>query len=34
MAVSQSFDVHREPVGKRSMTAITLADPPDARSAA
>lgn len=26
MAVSQSFEVHREPVGKRTMAAITLAD--------
>jgi hypothetical protein len=29
MAVSQSFEVHREPDGKRSMTAITLADHPN-----
>ncbi|MEU2118069.1 ATP-binding protein [Streptomyces sp. NPDC016459] len=28
MAVSQSFAVHREPVGKRITTAITLADDP------
>ncbi|MEV4947862.1 ATP-binding protein [Streptomyces sp. NPDC053755] len=28
MAVSQSFAVHREPVGKRIATSITLADDP------
>ncbi|GAB2768701.1 ATP-binding protein [Streptomyces bullii] len=28
MAVSQSFEVHREPVGKRTMAAIMLADDP------
>lgn len=29
MAVSQSFEVHREPVGKRTMAAIMLADDPN-----
>lgn len=29
MAVSQSFEVHREPVGKRTVAAIMLADAPD-----
>lgn len=29
MAVSQSFEVHREPVGKRTVAAIMLADDPD-----
>jgi hypothetical protein len=33
MTVSQSFEVHREPDGKRSMTAITLADHPNACAA-
>lgn len=28
MAVSQSFEVHREPVGKRTVAAVTLADDP------
>ncbi|MCX5384455.1 ATP-binding protein [Streptomyces sp. NBC_00083] len=29
MAVCRSFEVHREPVGKRIKTAIALADEPD-----
>jgi hypothetical protein len=33
MTVSQSFEAHREPDGKRSMTAITLADHPNACAA-
>jgi anti-sigma regulatory factor (Ser/Thr protein kinase) len=28
MAVSQSFEVHREPVGKRTVAAVVLADDP------
>ncbi|MEU9098441.1 ATP-binding protein [Streptomyces sp. NPDC048361] len=31
MAVCRSFEVHREPVGKRIKTAIALADEPDGR---
>ncbi|MEU3369333.1 ATP-binding protein [Streptomyces sp. NPDC006711] len=34
MAVCRSFEVHREPVGKRIKTAIALADDPDDRRAA
>jgi hypothetical protein len=29
VAVSQSFEVHREPVGKRTVAAVMLADDPD-----
>ncbi|MFJ3224880.1 ATP-binding protein [Streptomyces sp. NPDC086783] len=29
MAVSQSFEVHRAPVGKRTVAAVVLADDPD-----
>jgi anti-sigma regulatory factor (Ser/Thr protein kinase) len=29
MAVSQSFEVHREPLGKRMVAAVMLADDPD-----
>jgi hypothetical protein len=28
MAVCQSFEVHREPVGKRTTAAVELADDP------
>lgn len=33
MAVGRSFEVHREPVGKRIKTAIVLADDPDGDAA-
>lgn len=33
MAVCQSFEVHREPVGKRTAAAVMLADDPDGNTA-